>query len=195
MITYIKGKLIEKTHNYTIIEINGIGYFINISFNTYNKLLPFNNNKEIILYTHVFIKEKNHILYGFFDKIEREIFRYLITINGIGPNYAILILSSLTPKEVVNSILNNKIDTFLKIKGIGIKNAKRIIIELKDKIPTNIYNKKDILKYNEKEDVLSALKVLGFAQKNAKQILDDIMEKKPELSTEDLIKETLKKLS
>ncbi|MDH3004154.1 MAG: Holliday junction branch migration protein RuvA, partial [Flavobacteriia bacterium] len=137
----------------------------------------------------------NHILYGFFDKIEREIFRYLITINGIGPNYAILILSSLTPKEVVNSILNNKIDTFLKIKGIGIKNAKRIIIELKDKIPKNIYNKKDILKYNEKEDVLSALKVLGFAQKNAKQILDDIMEKKPELSTEDLIKETLKKLS
>ncbi|WGH27978.1 MAG: Holliday junction branch migration protein RuvA [Candidatus Bostrichicola ureolyticus] len=193
MITYIKGKLIEKTHNYTIIEINGIGYFINISFNTYNKLLP--NNKEIILYTHVFIKEKNHILYGFFDKIEREIFRYLITINGIGPNYAILILSSLTPKEVVNSILNNKIDTFLKIKGIGIKNAKRIIIELKDKIPTNIYNKKDILKYNEKEDVLSALKVLGFAQKNAKQILEDIMEKNHELSTEDLIKETLKKLS
>ncbi|WGH27501.1 MAG: Holliday junction branch migration protein RuvA [Candidatus Bostrichicola ureolyticus] len=193
MITYIKGKLIEKHHNYTIIEINGIGYLIRISLNTYHKLS--NTNKEIILYTHFFIKENNHILYGFFDKIERKIFRYLITINGIGPNYAILILSSLTPKEVVYSILNNKIDTFLKIKGIGLKNAKRIIIELKDKIPTDIYNKKDLLKQNEKEDVLSALKVLGFSTKNTKQILDDIIEKTPELSTEDLIKETLKKLS
>ncbi|WGH26478.1 MAG: Holliday junction branch migration protein RuvA [Candidatus Bostrichicola ureolyticus] len=193
MITYIKGKLIEKHHNYTIIEINGIGYLIRISLNTYHKLLP--SNKEIILYTHFFIKENNHILYGFFDKIERKIFRYLMTINGIGPNYAILILSSLTPKEVVYSILNNKIETFLKIKGIGIKNAKRIIIELKDKIPKDIYNKKDLLKQNEKEDVLSALKVLGFSTKNTKQILDDIIEKTPELSTEDLIKETLKKLS
>ncbi|WP_185856415.1 Holliday junction branch migration protein RuvA [Blattabacterium cuenoti] len=196
MITHLRGKLIEKNQSYLIIDCHGIGYYVHISSYTYSSLFE-KEGKKIHIYTYLFIKENQHVLYGFFDKIERKIFSYLISVNGIGPNSAIILLSSLTPYEIEKSIYKEDIETFHKVKGIGIKTAKRIIIELKDKIPHKTGKDNSVKKENFpslKKEALSALNVLGFSPKESNKVLDEILEKNPEFSVENLIKESLKKL-
>ncbi|AGW86119.1 Holliday junction ATP-dependent DNA helicase ruvA [Blattabacterium sp. (Nauphoeta cinerea)] len=199
MITHLRGKLIEKNQSYLIIDCHGIGYYIHISSYTYFSLLE-KEGKDIFIHTYLFIKENNHILYGFFDKKERQIFSYLISVNGIGPSSAIMLLSSLTPYEIEKSISKEDIKVLNKVKGIGTKIAKRIIIELKDKIIKEIIPKKEKIKilentsYSIKKEALSALSVLGFSHKESQTILDDLLAKNPEFSVENLIKESLKKL-
>ncbi|WP_185851802.1 Holliday junction branch migration protein RuvA [Blattabacterium cuenoti] len=206
MITHLRGKLIEKNQSYLIIDCHGIGYYIHISSYTYSSFLNEREGKKIHIYTYLFIKENQHVLYGFFDKKERKIFSYLISVNGIGPNSAIILLSSLTPYEIEKSISIEDIETFNRVKGIGIKTAKRIIIELKDKITkvilppkkkteNNNVKKENLFPDRIKKEALSALNVLGFSTKESKKVLDEILEQHPEFSTvENLIKESLKKL-
>ncbi|WP_185855035.1 Holliday junction branch migration protein RuvA [Blattabacterium cuenoti] len=202
MITHLRGKLIEKNRSYLIIDCNGVGYYLHISLYTYSSLLE-EEGKEISIYTYLFIKENQHVLYGFFERIERKIFSHLISVNGIGPSSAITILSSLTPHEIKESISREDIEVFNQVKGIGIKTAQRIIIELKDKIsiiPSTISKKGKNVNFFDKtpifikKEALSALIVLGFSPKESKKVLEDILDKNPEFTVENLIKESLKKL-
>lgn len=200
MITHLRGKLVEKNQSYLIIDCYGIGYHIHISSYTYSSLLE-KEGKNIFIHTYLFIKENQHVLYGFFDKKERQIFSYLISVNGIGPSSAIMLLSSLTPYEIEKSISKEDIKVFNKVKGIGTKTAQRIIIELKDKIIKEIIPKKgknikllENTPYLIKKEALSALSVLGFSLQESKKVLDDILDENPEFSVENLIKESLKKI-
>ena len=131
MITFIKGKLIEKTPTNAIIEANGIGYFLNISLNTYSKI-P--DTENVLLYTHLYIREDAHTLFGFVNTLEREIFKLLISVSGVGPSIARTMLSSMTSEQIQQAIATEDIPTIKTVKGIGAKTAQRVIIDLKDKI-------------------------------------------------------------
>ena len=131
MITQIKGKLVEKNPTDVVIECNGVGYQIHISLNTYSKI---SSNENLQLYTHLQVKEDSHTLYGFADKAEREIFRLLISVSGIGASIARTMLSSLEPVQIRDAIASSDVATIQSVKGIGAKTAKRVIIDLKDKI-------------------------------------------------------------
>ncbi|WP_185878106.1 Holliday junction branch migration protein RuvA [Blattabacterium cuenoti] len=200
MITHLKGKLIEKNSEYLVLDCCGIGYYVHISLYTYSLLSNSKNNKKgenIWIYTYLLIKENEHILYGFFDKIERKIFVDLLSVNGVGPNLAIILLSYLTPYEIIESILKEDINVFKKIKGIGKKIAYKIIIELKDKVSkkykNNLENKKNI-NPNLKKETLKVLITLGFNDKNNHIILDKILNENPNFSVENLVKECIKKI-
>ncbi|WP_185851213.1 Holliday junction branch migration protein RuvA [Blattabacterium cuenoti] len=202
MITHLRGKLIEKNQSDLIIDCNGIGYFLHISSYTYSSLSEI--GQDIYIYTYPLIKDNQHVLYGFYHKKERKTFSDLISVNGIGPGSAITLLSYLTPEEVEKAIYQENINIFHQIKGIGIKTAKRIIIELKDKIKKNLPKEQkvcfsdkncfNIKNKKKKEEALKALIVLGFYTQESKKILDEILDKNPEYTVEHLIKESIKKL-
>ncbi|WP_185850618.1 Holliday junction branch migration protein RuvA [Blattabacterium cuenoti] len=197
MITHLRGKLVEKNQSYLIIDCHGVGYYIYISSYTYSSLRK-EVGENIYIYTYLFMKENQNVLYGFFDKKERNIFSYLISVNSIGPSSAIRLLSTLTPKKIEESIYKEDIKVFDKVKGIGKKTAQRIILELKDKIIPD-EKKRNHVKIIEdvgliRKDALSALIVLGFSVKESEKVLDNILNKHPEFSVENLIKESIKKL-
>lgn len=196
MITYLKGKLVEKTPTYLVIETaGGVAYMVHISLNTFDKV---QSGDDVKIYTHYVVKEDAHALYGFYDESERSIFRLLITVNGIGPNTARVILSSLGVGEVLGAIASENVNAFKAVKGIGLKTAQRVIIDLKDKIgKENIQNidKITISYNNNKNEALSALVSLGFAKNSAEATLDKIIKtEQGELTVEDLIKKALKML-
>ena len=193
MITHLKGKLAEKNPTHVVIDCNGIGYFVNISLHTYSNLT---DNETIKLYTHLQVKEDAHTLYGFSSLAEREIFRLLISVSGIGTNTARTMLSSLSPKQVREGIATEDVALIQSIKGIGLKTAQRVIIDLKDKI-LKIYDIDEVSvkeSNTNKEEALSALEVLGFNKKQAEKALDKIVAAQPESSVEQLIKLALKNL-
>ncbi|MDG3582582.1 Holliday junction branch migration protein RuvA [Galbibacter pacificus] len=193
MITQISGRLIEKNPTDVVVECNGVGYEVHISLYTYSKI---SSDENIKLYTHLLIREDSHTLFGFFDKGEREIFRLLISVSGIGASTARTMLSSLEPLQVRDAIASNDVATIQSIKGIGAKTAQRVIIDLKDKI-VKIYNIDEILtsvNNTYKGEALSALEVLGFSRKQAEKVVDKIVKTDPNLSVEDIIKNALKNL-
>ncbi len=193
MITHIQGKLIEKNPTDVVIECNGVGYLLNISLHTYSQI-P--DSESLKLYTHLQIKEDSHTLYGFSSLAERDIFRLLISVSGIGSNIARTMLSSLTPKQVREGIATSDVALIQSIKGIGAKTAQRVIIDLKDKI-LKIYDidEVSISKDNtNKDEALSALEVLGFVKKQAERVVDKIMMTQPEATVETIIKQALKNL-
>lgn len=193
MITHIKGKLIEKNPTSVVIETNGIGYFINISLHTFSQI-P--DQEELKLYTHLQVKEDSHTLYGFVTLAERQIFRLLISVSGIGTSTARTMLSSLAPSQVAQAIASADVATVQSVKGIGSKTAQRVIIDLKDKI-LKAYDLEDtlVLQNNtNKDEALSALEVLGFAKKQAERVVDKIIKQDTEISVESILKEALKKL-
>jgi Holliday junction DNA helicase RuvA len=193
MITHLKGKLAEKNPTHVVIDCNGIGYFVNISLHTFSNLL---DNENIKLYTHLQVKEDAHTLYGFSSLAEREIFRLLISVSGIGTNTARTMLSSLSPKQVREGIATEDVALIQSIKGIGLKTAQRVIIDLKDKI-LKIYDIDEVSvkeSNTNKEEALSALEVLGFNKKQAEKALDKIVAVQPDASVEQLIKLALKNL-
>jgi Holliday junction DNA helicase RuvA len=194
MITYLKGKLIEKTPTNAIIECNGIGYFLNISLNTFSKI-P--DKENVLLYTHLSIREDAHTLFGFIDKLEREIFKLLISVSGVGPSIARTMLSSMTSEQIQQAIATEDIPTIQSVKGIGAKTAQRVIIDLKDKIlKTYIISEESIdTSYNTiKEEALSALEVLGYTKRQVDKLIQKIMQETPSISLESLIKQALKNL-
>jgi Holliday junction DNA helicase RuvA len=193
MITHIQGKLVEKTPTNVVIDCNGVGYHLNISLYTYSQL---SNQENLKLFTHLHVKEDSHTLYGFSSLSEREIFRLLISVSGIGTSIARTMLSSLTPKQVREGIALGDVALIQSVKGIGSKTAQRVIIELKDKV-LKVYDIEEgaISKNNtNKQEALSALEVLGFTKKQSEQVVDRIISDHSEANIETIIKEALKKL-
>ena len=193
MITHIEGKLVEKTPTHVIIDCNGIGYFINISLHTFSQI-P--DQEAIKIFTHLQVKEDSHTLYGFISASEREIFRLLISVSGIGANTARTMLSSLTPKQIREGIAVGDVALIQSVKGIGLKTAQRVIIDLKDKI-LKIYDidETSLTQNNtNKDEALSALEVLGFMKKQSERIVDKIVGYSPDATVEFIIKEALKNL-
>ncbi len=188
MFEYIKGLLTELTPANAIIEANGIGYFINITVNTYSKL---NKGQECKLLLHEIIREDLHAVYGFENENEREMFRKLITVNGVGANTARLILSSLNVNNLIQAISQENTDILKAVKGIGNKTAQRIIIELKDKISDtdiNILEISNNLNNTLHKDALNALTMLGFSKLNIEKVLIKLLKDNKNISLEELIK-------
>jgi Holliday junction DNA helicase RuvA len=193
MLEFLKGQINEVTPAFVIIENMNTGYFVNISLNTYSSI---SEKKECTLFIHEIVREDAYNLYGFADKEEREIFRSLLSVSGIGANTACMMLSSLSPDELKNAIINNQVNTLKAIKGIGAKSAQRIIIDLKDKIGKGETEKEIVKTKNNtiQEEALSALVTLGFSKKNVEKVLKDLAHKEPDLNVEALVKKALKKL-
>jgi Holliday junction DNA helicase RuvA len=193
MITHVNGKLIEKNPNNVIIECNGLGYILTISLQTFSNI-P--DQENILLYTHLAIREDAHILYGFINKTEREIFKLLISVSGVGPSTAITMLSSMTSQEIQHAIASEDVEKIKSVKGIGIKTAQRVIVDLQDKI-LKIYGISEDLSVSNntiKIEALSALEVLGFSRKKVEKIIQVILQDSPKISLEELIKKALKNL-
>ncbi len=193
MIAHVKGKLVEKNPTDVVIECNGVGYFINISMHTFSKIT---NNEQLSLFCHLQVKEDSHTLFGFMEKSEREIFRLLISVSGIGASTARVMLSSLTPLQVKDAIVMNDAATIQSVKGIGTKTAQRVILDLKDKILKihNIEEFSSISNNTNRDEALSALEVLGFVRKQSEKVVDKILKTNSELSVEEVIKAALKNL-
>lgn len=193
MLEFIKGQINELTPAYVVVENMNTGYFVNISLNTYSQISA---NNECTLFIHEIVKEDAYVLYGFADKKEREIFRNLISVSGVGANTACMMLSSLSPGELQNAIVNGQVNTLKSIKGIGAKSAQRIIIDLKDKLEKEGIEEQNIKSEDNtiKEEALSALITLGFPKKNVEKVLETLIHKEPGLNVEDLVKKALKKL-
>jgi len=194
MIHHIKGRLVEKSPTHAIIEASGIGYFLNISLITFSKL---GNDENCTLYTHLSIKEDAHTLYGFVEKSEREIFRQLISVNGVGASTARIMLSSMTAEEITTAIITSDVNALKSIKGIGAKSAQRIIVDLKDKLGKIDSIEQNILTFannTNRDEALSALLALGFIKNSVEKVLNKVLKAQPDLDVENLIKEALKNL-
>lgn len=193
MITHIQGKLTEKNPTHVVIDCNGVGYMLNISLHTYSQI---RDNENLKLYTHLQVKEDSHTLFGFSSLAEREIFRLLISVSGIGASIARTMLSSLSPKQVREGIAMGDVVLIQSIKGIGAKTAQRVILDLKDKV-LKIYDIDEVSVSKDntnKNEALSALEVLGFVKKQAERVVDKIMVQQPDASVETIIKQALKNL-
>ena len=193
MITHIQGKLIEKNPTNVVIDCNGVGYFLNISLHTYSQIPE---NEQLKLFTVLLVREDAHTLYGFSSVAEREIFKLLISVSGVGASTARTMLSSLTPKQIKEGIAHGDVTLIQSIKGIGAKTAQRVILDLKDKI-LKIYDIDELLvsKNNtSKDEALSALEVLGFIRKQSERVVEKILSTQPDANVETIIKEALKNL-
>jgi Holliday junction DNA helicase RuvA len=193
MIAHLQGKLIEKTPTDVVIDCGGVGYHVNISLHTYS-LLP--NTDQIKLFTYLQIKEDAHTLFGFVEKSEREIFKMLLSVSGIGAGIARTMLSSLEPKQIIQALAVGDLATIQSIKGIGTKTAQRAILDLKDKV-LKLYDIDEVSmtqSNTNKDEALSALEVLGFNKKLAEKTVDKIVKENPEAGVESIIKQALKNL-
>ncbi|MCL6216794.1 Holliday junction branch migration protein RuvA [Zunongwangia pacifica] len=193
MIHHLKGKLVEKNPTYVVVDCNGVGYFVHISLNTFSKI---KDEENISIFTHLQVKEDSHTLFGFYEKSEREIFRLLISVSGIGASTARTMLSSLDPTQIRDAIASGDVATIQSIKGIGAKTAQRVILDLKDKI-VKIFGVDEVfVEQNNtiKEEALSALETLGYARKQADKVLNKLMKDKEDPTVETLIKLALKNL-
>ena len=194
MITQLQGKLVEKNPTHVVIDCHGVGYFVNISLNTYSALPE---GEAIKLYTYLQIKEDAHTLYGFLTKAEREVFVLLLSVSGVGASTARTMLSSLTAAHVRSAIINGDVATIQAVKGIGAKTAQRVVLDLKDKmLKLQDFEEVSINTLNtNKEEALAALEVLGFVRKQAEKVVDSIIKSNSEvLSVEEIIKQALKRL-
>jgi Holliday junction DNA helicase RuvA len=193
MIEFIKGPVIRITPTYLVIETGGVGYLINISLSTFSKL---ENKSEYTVLIHEVIREDTHQLFGFADDEERDIFRLLISVSGVGAGTARMMLSSLNPAEIENAIITSDVNALKSVKGIGLKTAQRIIVDLKDKVG-KIAESSEIFRLGDntgKDEALSALVMLGFAKSAVLKVLDKIVREEKNLTVEDMIRRALKNL-
>lgn len=193
MIDYIKGNITSINPTQITVETSGIGYSLNISLSTYAKL---EKVKECRILVHEVIREDANILYGFADEEERNIFRMLISVTGVGAATARIMLSSLTPDEIEKAIINANVNVLKGIKGIGLKTAQRIIVDLKDKL-TKLPGTGEIFDLRDntgRDEALSALVMLGFARSAVSKVLDKILREEKNLSVEEIVKKALKSL-
>ena len=191
MIGQLTGRLVEKTPTEIIIDCGGVGYEVRISLNTFSAL---GSDEAINIFTKLIVREDAHLLYGFYTKEEREMFNHLVSVSGIGPNTAMIMLSSLTPEDVANAIQTEDVRTIQSIKGIGAKTAQRVIIDLKDKVlKMNVSSENVSVTHNTiRFDALNALVSLGFDKKSVDKVLDKLTTGQESL--EELIKGALKLL-
>lgn len=191
MYEYLIGKIVVNTPTYVVMEAGGVGYLVNVSLNTYSKIKDLTESK---IFIHFAVREDAQVFYGFADEVERELFRQLISVSGVGANTARLILSSLSTEEVYDAITLGKTALLQGVKGIGGKTAQRIIIDLKDKlIKSGIeLEKVDNVHNTLKEEALSGLQILGFSKTVAEKTVSGILKQGSVSSVEELIKESLK---
>lgn len=194
MINHLNGKLIEKHPTHLIVECGGVGYFVNISLNTFEKI-P--SREAIKIFIHLSIREDAHVLFGFAEESERVMFRQLISVSGIGPSTAVLILSALGPHQIKEALLNEEVSLLQTIKGIGGKTAQRMVVELKDKMEKDTKIQLSITgpQSSIKKEALAALQVLGFDRKRIEKTIDRVIKTNPEeVKVEMVIKQVLKSM-
>ena len=193
MITQLKGRMVEKSPTELVVDCSGVGYLVNISLNTFSKL---KDSENITLFTHLQVKEDSHTLFGFFEKTERNLFRKLISVSGIGASTARTMLSSLSPSEIQSAIISGNVSIIQSVKGIGLKTAQRVIIDLKDKVSLSTENNQFIgnISNTNQDEALSALEVLGYSRKQTSKVIEMLINNSPEMSVEELIKGALNKL-
>ncbi|RNC84319.1 MAG: Holliday junction branch migration protein RuvA [Winogradskyella sp.] len=193
MITHIEGKLVEKNPTDVVIDCNGVGYLLNISLHTFGQI-P--DREHLKLYAYLQVKEDSHTLYGFSTKTEREIFKLLISVSGVGASTARTMLSSLNPDEIKEAIASSNVSLIQSVKGIGAKTAQRVILDLKDKV-LKVYGIDEVSvtqNNTNKSEALSALEVLGFNKKQSEKVIDKLISQTPDANVESLIKNALKNL-
>jgi|TARA_B100000508_G_C11378084_1_gene237170 Holliday junction DNA helicase RuvA len=193
MINHIDGKLVDKTPTNVVIDCNGVGYSINISLQTFSKI----NDERCKLFTHLSVKEDSHTLYGFITENERKLFRHLISVSGVGPSTAQVILSTYKSDEIINYISASDVAAIKNVKGIGLKTAQRIIIDLKDKVTKSAISDEISLDLNNtiQNEALSALVALGFSKKIAQQKIDKALtNKQGNFDVETLVRESLSQM-
>lgn len=196
MLHYLRGKLVEKSPVHAVVECNGVAYFLNITLHTFGLL---SDMTEVKLYTHMHVNGNDYsfVVYGFISEEERDIFRKLISVSGVGPNTARMVLSSLNVNEVKQVIVSKDVASLRRIKGIGEKTAERMIVDLHDKIAkgTEISFEKVAIVHNTiKVEALAALSSLGLEKTKTEKLLDKIMTQNASLSLEELIKQVLKQI-
>jgi Holliday junction DNA helicase RuvA len=192
LIAHIEGKLVVKSPTYLVVDCSGVGYGINISLNTFEKI---KNEEHIKILTHLSVKEDSHTLYGFADEEEKQLFLQLISVNGVGTNTARMILSSLKPNEIKSAITNGNWALLKTIKGIGPKTAQRIVIDLQDKIIKTDNSGSMSVSFSENTasiEALAALVMLGFSKSEAEKGIIKIKQQYPNSTVEELVKNTLK---
>ena len=193
MITQLRGRLVEKSPTSVVIDCQGVGYLVNISLFTFGQL---SDEENIQLFTHLQVREDAHTLYGFTTDLERQLFRLLIGISGIGANTARTMLSSLSPSEIGQAIQDEQVDTIQSVKGIGAKTAQRVVIELRDKIQAIVADAgiPGVSSNTNRDEALSALVVLGYQTKSCVKVIDELLSMDAEMSVERLIRNALNKL-
>ena len=193
MITQLRGRLVEKSPTSVVIDCQGVGYLVNISLFTFGQLT---DDENIQLFTHLQVREDAHTLYGFTTDLERQLFRLLIGISGIGANTARTMLSSLSPSEIGQAIQGEQVDVIQSVKGIGAKTAQRVVIELRDKIQAVVADAgiPAVSSNTNREEALSALVVLGYQKKSCVKVIDELLSMDAEMSVERLIRNALNKL-
>ncbi len=193
MIAHIQGRLVEKSPTDVVIDCNGVGYHLHISLHTFS-LIP--NSENVKLFTYLQIKEDAHTLFGFMEKSEREIFKLLLSVSGIGASIARTMLSSMEPKQILQALASGDVQAIQSIKGIGAKTAQRAILDLKEKV-LKVYDLDEVstsLNNTNKDEALSALEVLGFNKKLAEKAVEKIVKENSEATVESIIKQALKNL-
>lgn len=194
MLDYISGQIAELNPTFVVVDNNGIGYMINISLTTYNEVLKKSKGELAKLYVYEAIREDAHVLFGFATKHERELFMMLISVSGVGPNTARMILSSLSPEDLEQCIASGNVGLLKSVKGIGGKTAQRILVDLKDKIKVA----SDTLLDNDSapnavfDESLAALIMLGFTQQMSQKVLKKLFKENPSITVEEAIKKALK---
>ena len=192
MFHHLQGRMIEKNPTHVVIDCNGVGYFVHISLHTFSLLSA--ENEAIKLFTHLQVKEDSHTLFGFMEKSERELFRLLISVSGVGASTARTMLSSIEPRKIMEAIASGDAGTVQSIKGIGAKTAQRVILDLKDKV-LKVFGEGEVFaspSNTNKEEALSALETLGFARKPAEKVVERIMKQSTDPTVESIIKQALK---
>jgi len=193
MIAHLEGRMVEKSPTEVVIDCHGVGYQVNISLHTFS-LLP--DSENVKLYVFLQIKEDAHTLFGFVEKAERELFKLLLSVSGVGASTARTMLSSLEPRQIIGYIASGNVAAIQAIKGIGIKTAQRVILDLKDKV-LKLYDLEEVSApgYNtNREEALSALEVLGFNKKLAEKAVEKVLRETPGATVEVIIKQALKNL-
>ncbi|PKP04766.1 MAG: Holliday junction branch migration protein RuvA [Bacteroidetes bacterium HGW-Bacteroidetes-6] len=192
MIHYLNGKITEINPTYAVVECSGVGYFVSISLNTYEKI---QKQEQVKLLTHYIVREDGHFLFGFASEDERFIFRLLLGVSGVGANTARMLLSAMSPGEVVEAITTGNTGRLQKVKGIGLKTAERVIVDLRDKIDKGSVVSGNVspLHNTIKQETLSALTQLGFARQTAEKAIDKVIQQSGDIETvEDMIRQALK---
>lgn len=193
MFEFIRGNIVDINPASAVVEAAGVGYFVNISLNTYSRL---NGQKEVKLLVHQIVREDAHILYGFAEENERNLFRNLISVNGVGASTAIMMLSSLNPDELISAVATENVGVLKAVKGIGAKTAQRIIIDLKDKLGKMSETSQILLSPDNtiRNEALSALVMLGFVKRDAEKAISKILQEQPEAKVESVVKQALTRL-
>ena len=193
MIAYLKGKLAHKEPTFVLLEVNGIGYQVSISLHTFSEI---KDREDLKLLTYLHVREDAHILYGFASEAEKQMFQYLISVNGVGPNTALMVLSYLSPTDLKAAIVREDVATLQSVKGIGGKTAQRLVLELKDKLrkdPVDEPGKPGLVHNTIRHEALTALITLGIAKAAAEKSVDAILKKSGNtISLEELVKQALK---